>query len=1742
LLGIPSIIFCWSWNIPPFAVPIGSLKIKDENGNFVVRDSGGGTVLTNPKFITVNGDTDILAYDSNTSTFTFNDSDIARTDEDETFHKNVIISGNLTVEGTTTTVNTEEINLADNVIRINSNATGVPTQNGGIAIERGDSDNKVFLWDETNDRWTIVAETFYTTGLVRSGQIVSDSGTITNLATNVHTANTITANNTTSVNVTSTNLITGANANIDSATIGNLSITNMLASSGDSATFTNIANTQFTGSQATIDSATITNLNADSSDIRQLSTEFINFDSAFGDSATITNLANTQLTASQITVDSATINTLNVDSSDVRQISTEFINFDSAFGDSATVTNLATTQLTVANANIDSANITNLSSTNFTMSSGDSATITNIANTQLTGSQATLDSATITKLNVDSADIDHFSTENINFDSATGDSATITNIASANINADQLFTDSATITNIANSVLTAKAITNTTLVGDSATIGNIASSQLTVDNATFDSSAHNTIHAGAVTIDSATIGNLATTQITLSQVTADSATINTINADSSDIRQFSTEFINADSAFIDSATIGGIALGNNDLVTTGKLYYANVFSSEGDLPDASSHHGMFAHVHGTGKGYFAHAGAWHQLLDKSSANDSATITNLANSVLTAKAITGTSANIDSATIGNLANTQFTSSQITSDSATINTLNADSSDIRQFSTEFINFDSAFGDSATITNIANSVLTAKAITNTTLVGDSATITNIASSQLTIDNASFDSAAANVLHAGDLTADSATLKNVAVTTQLTGKDATFDSAATNKLHSGTITSDSATITNIANSVLTAKVVTGTTATFDSATVTNLANTQFTASQATIDSADIGNLRTTGVLQTDSVNATQLELLTGVTNAPAHKEGRLFYDDSNKTIGFYSDVSGLVHEVGIEEHQRVYNNSGATITKGKPVYFSGNYTGGAVDVPTVALADATDTAKYNAQGLTAVAIPNNSYGYIQTSGQLSGLDTSGLTAGQKVFVGLGSGLLSNSTPLYPNYPICLGWCVSSNASTGVILLNRQAHTIDSLRVVTSGHIGSNLQIDGNLTVLGSTTSVSSADLTAGTPMFRLNEGNAIGEAGTTFSGTGLDDAFYSGFFTGTANQNYYVRIDGVGTGAGGVDTFEVAFGADSTFSSPVLTKQPITGSAQMIHSTDNISINFASTTGHDSGARWAGTAGPINVDTGFFSNRNTGTSGVGFTYVGIYYDVSDDKWKLIDEYDSNPSGSINEADASYSLGTLKLDTLEGNVTGNVTGNVSGTAATVTGAAQSNITSVGTLTGLTIGGDLTLDSAGAVVYDKSEKALTFGDKHFIKFGTGGDANIRHDGNNTKFTHTGAGGLYIGADTFALQNGTHDENFIVMSDNGSVELYEDNVKRLETSVYGVTVTGTVNADSSTLTHLTVDSADIRQLSVDFINADSAFMDSATITNIASSSINTNALQVDDITIDGSTISDGATLTVDAGGQIVLDADGGLIQFKDDGTEIAQLKNSSSDFQIISIVQDKDIIFRGNDGGSYLNALTLDMSDAGTAIFNKNIKLGHNQYALFGDDVNDPVMSVYSNGTDGKIEVSGGGLQFATPQDITLDANSGNIKLQDGGTEIGEFQLNDTNHLKLGSKVQDADIRFFGNDGGSTITPLILDMSDAGKAIFGAGGITTSGTIRVGNLNVDSADIGLIAREKLSTGNPDALTYDSAAGQFGLNANHVMALIQTVDSNGSGLNAATLDGQEGTHYRINVYNNSGTLLN
>ena len=56
---------------------------------------------------------------------------------------------------------------------------------------------------------------------------------------------------------------------------------------------------------------------------------------------------------------------------------------------------------------------------------------------------------------------------------------------------------------------------------------------------------------------------------------------------------------------LSGGTMSGDINGNGN-----KVLFANVYATEGDLPSASTYHGMFAHVHATGKGYYAHAGNW----------------------------------------------------------------------------------------------------------------------------------------------------------------------------------------------------------------------------------------------------------------------------------------------------------------------------------------------------------------------------------------------------------------------------------------------------------------------------------------------------------------------------------------------------------------------------------------------------------------------------------------------------------------------------------------------------------------------------------------------------------------------------------------------------------------------------------------------------------------------------------------------------------------------------------------------------------------------------------------------------------------------------------------------------------------------------------------------------------------------------------------------------------------------------
>ena len=92
-----------------------------------------------------------------------------------TVDDNLVVSGDLTVNGTTTTVNTTTLNVSDNIVVLNNDVTGTPTENAGIEVERGTSPNVLVRWNETNDKWEITNDGSTYGNIVTT----SDSGTVT---------------------------------------------------------------------------------------------------------------------------------------------------------------------------------------------------------------------------------------------------------------------------------------------------------------------------------------------------------------------------------------------------------------------------------------------------------------------------------------------------------------------------------------------------------------------------------------------------------------------------------------------------------------------------------------------------------------------------------------------------------------------------------------------------------------------------------------------------------------------------------------------------------------------------------------------------------------------------------------------------------------------------------------------------------------------------------------------------------------------------------------------------------------------------------------------------------------------------------------------------------------------------------------------------------------------------------------------------------------------------------------------------------------------------------------------------------------------------------------------------------------------------------------------------------------------------------------------------------------------------
>ena len=97
------------------------------------------------------------------------------------------------------------------------------------------------------------------------------------------------------------------------------------------------------------------------------------------------------------------------------------------------------------------------------------------------------------------------------------------------------------------------------------------------------------------------------------------------------------------------------------------------------------------------------------------------------------------------------------------------------------------------------------------------------------------------------------------------------------------------------------------------------------------------------------------------------------------------------------------------------------------------------------------------------------------------------------------------------------------------------------------------------------------------------------------------------------------------------------------------------------------------------------------------------------------------------------------------------------------------------------------------ISFYNTSNAIKFFDNAKAQFGTGGDLEIRHNGNHSLIKDTGTGQLRISSDVVHLMNSDNSESMVKATENGAVELYHNNVKKLETTSSGVTVTGTITS-------------------------------------------------------------------------------------------------------------------------------------------------------------------------------------------------------------------------------------------------------------------------------------------------------------------------------------------------------------
>ena len=259
-----------------------------------------------------------------------------------------------------------------------------------------------------------------------------------------------------------------------------------------------------------------------------------------------------------------------------------------------------------------------------------------------------------------------------------------------------------------------------------------------------------------------------------------------------------------------------------------------------------------------------------------------------------------------------------------------------------------------------------------------------------------------------------------------------------------------------------------------------------------------------------------------------------------------------------------------------------------------------------------------------------------------------------------------------------------------------------------------------------------------------------------------------------------------------------------------------------------------------------------------------------------------------------------------------------------------------------------------------------------------------------------------------------------------------------------------------------------------------------------------------------TIRTSNNLTIDAAGDVILDADNADIKLQDGGTEFGRISRVTSDLVIKSMGTNNDILLKGLDGSSTITALKLDMSENGNAIFSGNITAA--DLTVNSLTTNE----IKSNGSNADINIQPSGTGNLVTTDINANSLTTNVISSNGSNADISIQASGTGDVLLGA------IRVNGTT---------LDSSDSTKITL-AEAVDVTGAASFGStVSLDGSGDLITNGNRITFANSGTVSFmDFTVTQFGQDNNTVLSSVKSInmflDSNG---------GDSGQAFRI--FNNT-----